>query len=96
MLVIQGPLNVVDSRIGHTATFKDIQPLLRGLLHSSAFNNIVNLRPVLHSVAVSDEAGVRLQLREAQSITQHAKKPIITTAKENVSVTGLVAPVGYY
>lgn len=95
MLVIQGSLNVVDSRIGHTAALEDIQPLLRGLLHSGAFNHTVDLCPVLHSVTVSDEASVRLPLREAQSITQHAKKLIIATAEENISVAGFVAPVGY-
>lgn len=95
MLVIQGSLNVVDSRIGHTAALEDIQPLLRGLLHSGVFNHTVDLCPVLHSVTVSDEASVRLPLREAQSITQHAKKLIIATAEENISVAGFVAPVGY-
>lgn len=65
MLMIEGTLNVVDSRIGHTATLKDIQPLLCGFLHSGAFNHTVNLRPVLHSVTVGDEAGVCLPLREA-------------------------------
>lgn len=65
MFVIQGSLNVVDSRIGHTAAFKDIQPLLRGLLHGGAFNHTVDLRTVLHPATVSDEAGVRLPLGKA-------------------------------
>jgi hypothetical protein len=95
MLVIQGPLNVVDRRIRHTATLEDIQPLLRGLLHSGAFDHTIYLCTVLHSVTVSDEAGVSLPLREAQSITQHAKQPIVATAEENITVAGFVAPVGY-
>jgi hypothetical protein len=33
-------------------------------------------------------------LREAQSITQHAKQPIVATAEENITVAGFVAPVG--
>ena len=95
VLVIQGPLNVVDRRIRHTATFKDIQPLLRSLLHSGAFDHTIYLRTVLHSVTVSDESRVSLPLREAQSITQNAKQLIIATTEENISIAGLVAPVGY-
>lgn len=59
--MVQGSLNVVDSRIGHTAALKDIQPLLSGLLYSGTFNNVVDFCPMLHSVTVSDKAGIRLQ-----------------------------------
>jgi hypothetical protein len=95
VLVIQGPLNVVYRGIRHTATLEDIQPLLRGLLHSGAFDHTIYLRTVLHSVTVSDEAGIGLPLREAQSITQHAEQLIVATTEENIPVAGLVAPVGY-
>lgn len=95
MLVVQGSLNVIDSGIRHTATIEYIEPFLRGLLNSGAFNHTIDIRSVLYSVTVSDKAGVCLPIGEAQSITQHAKKSIIATAEENVSVKSLVASVGY-
>jgi hypothetical protein len=73
MLVIQRSLNIINSSIWHPATFKDIQPLLRSLLGSSTLNHAIDLSPVLHSVTVSDETGIRLPIRETQSITQHAE-----------------------
>lgn len=73
MLVVQRSLDIINSSIWHPTAFKNIQPLLCRLLSSGTLNHAIDLSPVLHSVTVSDEAGIRLPLREAQSITQHAE-----------------------
>ena len=73
MLVVQRSLDIINSSIWHPTPFKNIQPLLCSLLSSGTLNHAIDLSPVLHSVTVSDEAGIRLPLREAQSITQHAE-----------------------
>lgn len=93
MLVVQCSLNIVNGRIWHTASLKDIQPLLSGLLDGSAFNHAVDFRSVLYSVAVGNEASICLPLREAQSITKYTKEPVIATAKQDISILSLVAPV---
>lgn len=95
MFVVQGSLDIINRRVGHATSLKDIKPFLGSLLNSGTFNHGIDLRPVLYSVAICNESSIRLPLGKAQSITQHAKKLVITTAKQDVSILGLVAAVGH-
>lgn len=52
MLVVQRPLNVIDSCIGHSTAFHDLQPLLRGLLLDTVFDQAVDHGSVLYAVSV--------------------------------------------
>lgn len=68
MLMVQCSLDIIDRRIGHAAPFKDLEPFLGRPLLGFIFNESVNIRTVLDPVAVRDEAGVSLPLRESKTI----------------------------
>lgn len=95
MLVIQRALDVVDSSIGHSTSFKYLQPLLSGLLLRKVLNQPIDFRSVLDTIAVGDEASIGLPLGESKSITQNTKQLVVPTSKQNITIKGLVASVGY-
>lgn len=95
MLMIQRPLDVVDSSIGHSTSFKYLQPLLSGLLLRKVLNQPIDFRSVLDTIAVGDEASIGLPLGESKSITQNTKQLVVPTTKQNISIKSLVASVGY-
>lgn len=96
MLMIQRPLDVVDSSIGHSTPLKYLQPLLGGLLLRVVLDQPVDFRSVLDTIAVGDEASIGLPLGESKSITQNTKQLVVPTTKQNVTVKGFVTSVGHY
>lgn len=95
MLVIQGPLDVVDRCIRHSTALKDIQPFFCGLLLGCVLNQAVDICTVFHTVAVGDKSSVGLPLGESKAIAEYTKKSIVAASEKNVAVEGLVAPVWY-
>jgi hypothetical protein len=93
--MIQGPLDVIDRCIWHTATFEDIQPFFGGFLLCSILNQAIDIRPVFYAVAIGDKSSIGLPLGESKTITEHTKKAIVATTEKNVAVESLVTPVWY-
>jgi hypothetical protein len=95
MLMVQGPLDVVDRCVWHAAAFEDIQPLFGGFLLCSILNQAIDICPVFHAVAIGDKPSIGLPLRETKTIREHTEETIVATTEKNVTVEGLVTPVWY-
>lgn len=94
MGMVQCALDIVHCGVGHPAAFQDLQPLLRSLLFGPLLDEAVDLFAMLNSVAVGDEARIGLPLWIPKAIAQHPEEPIIASSEEDVSIAGLVAPIG--
>lgn len=88
-------MDIIHRGVWHSASLKDLQPFLGGLLFGCCLYQAVNLLPVLYSITVRDEASVCLPLGVSQLITQHAKQFVVPASEKDVSVKSLVASVGY-
>ena len=95
MGMVQGALDVVDCSIGHAAPFEDLQPFLGGLLLRRGLDQAIDFSPMLYSIAVCRKASIRLPLRVSQPVRQYAKQLVIPASEKNVTIEGLVAPVGH-
>lgn len=93
--MIKGALDIIHGGIWHTTPFKDFQPFLRGLLFGCLFNHTVDLCPMLNTDTVCDITLIGLPFRESQLVTQHSEQLVVSTSEQDVSIKGLVAPVGY-
>lgn len=91
--MVQCSLDIIDRRVGHSTTFKYIQPLLSGLLLGEVFNQPINIGTMLDTVAICDEASIGFPFRVAKTITQHAEEPVIAATEQNVTIECLVASV---
>lgn len=93
--MVQGSLDIIHRGVWHSASLKDLQPFLGGLLFGCCLDQTVNLFPVLYSITVRGEASVCLPLGVSQLITQHAKQFVVPASEKNVSVESLIASVRY-
>ena len=93
--MVQGSLDIVHCGVWHSASLKDLQTFLGGLLFGCCLDQAVNLLPVLYSITVRGEASICLPLGVPQLITQHAKQFVVPASEKNVSVESLVASVGH-
>lgn len=93
MLVVQGVLNIVHSSVGHAAAFEYVEPFLCGLLLCDLLDHAINLRSVLHSGTICYKSIACLPLRMAQSITENSEESVISSAKEDIPIQGLVASI---
>lgn len=95
MLVVQGPLDIIDRCIRHSTAFEDIQPFFRGLLLRCVLNQAVDISAVFDTVTVGDKSRVGTPFGESKAIAEHTKESIVAASEKNVTVEGLVAPVWY-
>lgn len=93
MLMVQGPLDVIDSCIWHAAAFEDIQPFFGGFLLCGILNQAIDICPVFDAVAIGDKSSIGLPVRESKTIAEHAEESIVATTEKNITVEGLIAPV---
>jgi hypothetical protein len=95
MLVVQGSLDVIDSRIRHPTALEDLQPLLRRLLTGDILDHPIDVGAMFHSITVCDETNVGLPLGIPKAIGQHAEQAVVAATEKNVTIGGLVASVWY-
>lgn len=95
MLVVQGSLDVIDSRIRHSTALEDLQPLLRRLLPGDVLDLPIDIGAMLHSITVCDETDIGLPLGKSKAIGQHTEQAVVAATEKYVTIGGLVASVWY-
>lgn len=94
MLMIHRPLDIIYSCIRKPTPLKDSLPFRRRMLGCLSFNDGFQIRPVLDSTIVVDEAGVGFEVWFSQLVAEDAEEAVIGASDEDATVSGFEALVG--
>lgn len=89
VLVVQGPLHVVNGGVGHALALEDIEPFLRRLSNGESLDFVFQLVPVGDSLRIDRVLGVRLPLWSSDAIAEDTKEPVVATAQKDIPVLRL-------
>lgn len=96
MLMIQRPLNIIDSRIRHPTPLKHIQPLLRSLRLEPILDDPIQRIPILDPQRIRHEPRIALPLGLPNLVAQDAVQLVVAAADRDIRVGRFVRAVGDY
>ena len=92
--MIHSPLDIIYSCIWQSTPLKDILPLACCALHQLFLNQRLQLRTMIHSIIVADEARVSGPFELPELVTEDSKETVIGPANKYISISSPESLVG--
>lgn len=94
MVMIHRPLDIIHSRIRKPTSLEDSLPFCGCMPGHLSFNDSFQVRAVLDSTVVIDEAGVGFQVWLSELVAEDAEEAVVGASDEDAAVGGFEALVG--